>query len=69
MVLPPEKQLLNDAFKSITFPNITFIIFDGKKAIICSLTNRENLLEFISCLILAKTNKQTTTKKKKVPQV
>ena len=69
MVLPPEKQLLNDAFKSITFPNITFIIFDGKKAIICSLTNRENLLEFISCLILAKTNKQTTTKKKTVPQV
>ena len=69
MVLPPEKQLLNDAFKSITFPNITFIIFDGKKAIICSLTNRENLLEFISCLILAKTNKQTTTTKKTVPQV
>ena len=69
MVLPPEKQLLNDAFKSITFPNITFIIFDGKKAIICSLTNRENLLEFISCLILAK-NKQTNKKHKKtVPQV
>lgn len=66
MVLPPEKQLLNDAFKSITFLNNNIYNFWWKEGYyLQSYKERESFGVYI-LLILAKKKKNN---KKTVPQV